>query len=438
MAAPEQIPVGGAGAGVATAPAGINEEDKELTIEEWNAKVTHDITTKPIFLIATHGFYDNARLTSPPSQVPKGCMIVELTSLTDLINSKCGKVGSPLRTLLTLPTLTAEVITSPPGRDFQYSDIKLLHMSAKYTDTDKYYERALLLSNKDIAENQKDDFYIDKFYHDPTDGTVKIETLRPLMEQMAQLTSQKKYIYSNDLINHIMITDSHAKAAGGCICIIAACADLMKGVPLNMNTYYKFQKHFEDHRFKYHHVPERFIFTPMNSSTRRKKKGIKSGKKKGNGLIIHEPSSTAKDIPPEESFLPNTKTSNELLYGTVLPGHPLFTGTTYHGLYTGLVDDPESNHSSNSKPVYPSSNTVPKIFKSIKNIPTNIEHGKLLVNNKIYFIGPKRRTDLTHEEIVQELTKFRLMKRSKKRETQRKAPKKVLLYYKGKWIPVKI
>jgi len=429
MAVPgqQQIPAGGAGA-AAPAASGMNEEGgKELTKEAWDEKVTADITSKPIFLIATHGAYDTAKLNSDPSPVPKGCMVIELTPLADLLSTKCGTIGSPLRTLLTYPNETAELITSPPGRDFRFDDITLLHNSAKYTDNDRYYERILLLSDADITEKQKANFYIDKFYRDE-DGTIKIQTLRPLMESMATITREKKFIYSNQLINHFMENDTHAKAAHGCVCILATCADLMKDAPLNTTTYYKLQKHFADHQFKYS-VPTRFLFTPLSGFTRRK----------NTGLVVFERAPTVATIKPEEHFLlTNNNSRNKLIYGKALPGKNKYTGETIHNLATKLVGNTETNHSSKSKPVYPPSNTLPKIFKSIKNIPTNIEHTELMVNNKIYFIGTKHRTSLSREEIVEELRKFRLMKRSRKRETQRKAPRKVEIFYKGKWIPFKI
>jgi hypothetical protein len=360
-------------------------------------------------------------------------MVIELTSFTDLLNAKCGIIGSPLRSLLTYPNQTAELITSPPGRDFRFPDITLLHNSAKYTDNDMYYERILLLSDADITEQQKNNFYIDKFYRDE-DGTNKTETLRPLMESMATITREKKYIYSNQLINYFMENDNHAKAAGGCVCILATCADLMKSTPLNINTYYKLQKHFADHQFKYS-APTRFLFTPLSRSTRRKKTA--------NGLVVFEPAPTLATIEPEEHFLPNnTNSVNKLIYGTVLDGENKYTGKTIHNLATQLVGTLEPPSTSSPPPVYPPAPSI------LSNIPSNIGYTGFMVSGKSYYftkrtIGKNGKVGISHvvkfspKEAKQVLGTLQ-RKYASTRKQRKPIANDVQIFYRGKWVPIEL
>jgi hypothetical protein len=398
-----------------------NEEG--LTLDEWTKKVTRYITNKPIFHIAVHGEYDERALTARPVAVPGGCMILEFTTLAEILSTAYGRINGILDTLLlSEPDHIASIVTAPPGTEMG-PDLRLLHRSAKYIDPETYYQRAISLEESDLR-NPADNTGIRKHYivKDPINMP---DQTRWLIDR----TARNEPTYMNDLIEHIRATDIDTQDAGGCVCIFFTC-----GAAETMPTrkqYDKIIKRYEKSIFRYNTEPN-FVFNrspnlevvdPAVAQSARVPEYREPNHY--NPFITNQgydenPDAPIKDLRIAEIGMPAIRFGKE------------------HSLYSTAVGGVAGLDFLHAPLKIQQRYAPPAILSSI---PSNIGQTSFIVNGKTYYNVERirgrrtRRRQLVfgRNRATRILAKYKSMKTSRNARTRRKAPKSVQIFYKGQW-----
>jgi hypothetical protein len=276
-------PAGGAGAAAPEpALASLNEENlsRKARTLEYKTKVDElreTITSKPVFLIATHGEYTPAN-TEAPVEVPNGALIVELASIGEIASCNLGAYGDSFRSMLT-PDRLPEILTAERGKTVRNINELSLHMSAKYMGG-MYYQRYLTLSPTDKLPN----FFVQKIYNGET---LELEYIEGILHKKWR---KHQGMNLNRIINIIFERDPDAYELGG-VFIIATCG-AVNSDKISDETISRITAYHEAHRTLVDRTPSRFRFqtrvTLKEAKPRAPMKSTRKKPKSGLPLLIYE------------------------------------------------------------------------------------------------------------------------------------------------------